>query len=274
MAALAVFMTSCKDDKNQTVTPDPPRPSAWYLTTVISRDVESGELSDMKDSMVITYNADKVISSLEETVEPNAVYYAMVKLQYDQLKVTKLTTQDSKTGTAKTEYECRYAGNNLVRFFHPGEADINYDSLVYDNDKIVKVLQVRAEKRNQKRYDYTWQGNNVTTEKEFRPNATNELELSFIRTFTYNEVPNPMRPMSNYFLMQGDNPNVAYLSANELNTRSEATPDSKVFDIYKYTRAVNDLHMTAVDTFWRNNIAAGTTVPVTISHYKYTDLSK
>lgn len=253
MTALAIFMSSCtKNDKSDPIIVDPPM-SAWYITGVIGTEVDgnSGAISVVKDSMVISYNADKTFSSLEEI---EGTYYQLIKLVYDQLKVSKVTSQSSKAGDAKTRYEVRYAGDNIVRIFEPGKADVQYDSLVYDNNKLVKVVHVEADKRSNRQFEYTWTNNNVTEEKEYRPDqTTGEFKLSFVRKYAYNNAPNLLKPLSNYGLMGGDAPNVLTFSANEVVSRTVTMPDGSVMDTYTWSRSVSENKLTLTDTLRKNN---------------------
>jgi hypothetical protein len=276
MAALAFFAASCTDDKSDTVTPDPPKTEEWYLTGIVVRDIDnSGAVSADKDSMVMTYNTDKTFNTLEEITGENAAYYALVKFIYNQQKVTKITLQESKTGAAETIYECIYSGDQLVRFFEPGLSATSYDSLVYENNKVVKVFQVRADKRNNKSWEYTWQNNNVTEEREFNANPTTyNLELVSIRKYTYNNVANPYRPLANFLLMKGDNPDIPQLSANERTSYTVANAQSVVSHIYNYTRSANDKGLTVADTMWHKTPAEITAKADYISTYKYADLNK
>ncbi|MEZ2443107.1 hypothetical protein AB6805_15395 [Chitinophaga sp. RCC_12] len=275
MAALAFFAASCTD-KSDVVTPDPPKTEEWYLTGIVVRDIDnSGGISADKDSMTITYNTDKTFSTLEEITGENAAYYALVKLVYNQQKITKVTLQESKTGAAETIYECTYSGDQLIRFFEPGFAATSYDSLVYENNKVVKVFQVRADKRNNKSWEYTWQNNNVTEVREFEANpVTYKLELASIEKYTYNTVANPYKPLANFLLLKGDNPDIPLLSANEQTSYTVANAQNVVSHIYSYTRSVNDKGLTVADTMWHKTPAESTAKADYISAYKYTDLNK
>jgi hypothetical protein len=276
MAALAFFAASCTDDKSDIVTPDPPKTEDWYLTGIRVRDFnDNGTISTDKDSMVIAYNTDKTFNTLEEIAGENAAYYALVKLIYNQQKVTKVTLQESKTGAAETIYECTYSGDQLVRFFEPGHAATEYDSLVYENNKVVKVFQVRIDKHNNKSWEYTWLNNNVTEAKEFNANPTTyNLELAAILKYTYNNVANPYKPLANYLLVQGDNPDISLLSANERTSYTVSNAQNVVSHIYNYTRSVNDKGLTVADTMWHKTPAETTAKADYASDYKYTDLNK
>lgn len=276
MTALAFFAASCTDDKSDIVTPDPPKTEDWYLTGIVVTEMDnSGNVTADKDSMVMTYNTDKTFNTLEETAGENATYYALVKFVYNQQKVTKITLQESKTGTAETVYECTYSGDQLVRFFEPGFSATSYDSLVYENNKVVKVFQVRTDKHNNKSWEYTWQNNNVTEAREFNANPTTyNLELTAIQKFTYNNVANPYRPLANFLLLKGDNPDIPQLSANERVSYTVANAQNVVSHIYNYTRSANDRGLTVADTMWHKTPAESTAKADYISAYKYTDLNK
>lgn len=278
MAALALMAASCSSNKSDdAVIPETPKTGEWYLSEIIRRDVNNdGTVSSYKDSTVITYNPDKTFNSREEFKGAVPSYYGLYKVVYDQKNITKLTLQSGKTASAALVAEARNTNNQLVRYFEPGYADSRYDSLVYENNKIVRVVYIHEDKRNNAKWEYTWQNDNVVEEREFRANPTTlALELTGITKHTYSDAPNVSRPMAGYHLLRQSSPNVQQLSANEVNNSTLAKADGTVFAEYTYRRSLNDKKLPDTDTCWYKNVTANTPAQaITIYHYKYIDLNK
>ncbi|WP_223151294.1 hypothetical protein [Chitinophaga varians] len=278
MATLAFMAASCSSSKSDdAVTPEIPKTGEWYLSEIIRRDVDNtGTVSSYEDSTVITYNPDKTFNSREEFKGAVPSYYGLYKVVYDQQNITKLTLQSSKTAAAQLITEARNTNNQLVRYFEPGYANSRYDSLVYENNKIVRVVYTHEDKRNNAKWEYTWQNDNLVEERMYQANPTTlVLELTHITKHTYSDVPNVSRPMAGYHLLRQSDPNVQQLSANEVNSTTLAKADGIVYAEYSYRRSLNDKKLPDTDTCWYRNIANNTPrQPITVSHYKYIDLAK
>lgn len=276
IAALAIFAVSCKSDKNETVTPDPPKPADWYITVAVAHPIVNGVATQDADSLLYTYNADKTVNTIEEYNIGAETGYALYTYTYDQGKLTKLTAKYSKTGATETVKEFRYSGANLVRMFEPGQANSNYDSLVYENNKLIKFVKIRAEKTANRTLEYTWENNNVTVEKEYRPDVnTHEMVINYTRKYTYNDVANPYKSLALAYYLQGDQMNSAnHLSAHEMTARERGTPAGTTYDFYTVTREQNDKKLTISETNWLKTLSTDPNKAQDITTYKYTDLNK
>ena len=276
IAALAFFATSCKNDKSETVTPDPPKAADWYITEAVAHPVVNGVVTQDRDSLLYTYNTDKTVNTVEEFNLGGETGYSLYTFVYDQGKLTKVTGKYSKTAAAETLKEFRYSGANLVRMFNPGEANSNYDSLVYDNNKLIKAVKIRTDKTANRILEYTWENNNVTVEKEYRPDMnTNEMVINYTRKYTYNDVANPFKSLALAYYLLGDQMNDAnHLSAHEMTARERGTPAGTTYDFYTVTREQNDKKLTISETSWLKTLSTDPNKAEYITTYKYTDLNK
>lgn len=274
IAALAMFAVSCKSDKSEIVTPEP-KQADWYITGAVSHPIVNGAATQDTDSLLYTYNADKTVNTLEEFNVGTETGYAFYSFVYDQGKLTKLTAKYSKTGATETLKEFRYSGANLVRMFNPGEAATNYDSLVYDNNKLIKFVTISNGNAN-RTLEYTWENNNVTVEKEYKPDAnTHEMVILYTRKYTYNEVTNPFKSLALVYYLLGDQTDGAnHLSAHEMTARERSTPTGTTSNFYTITREQNDKKLTISDTSWLKVLATDPNKAQYITTYKYIDLNK
>ncbi|MBO9732705.1 MAG: hypothetical protein J7623_28940 [Chitinophaga sp.] len=272
-AALTMLISSCKKkDKKETVTPA----NDWYITTSIATQVRDGIVTKNQDSVLYTYNADKTLHTAEEfSVDNGLTYYDLLTFVYDNGKLVKLNRQNGRVESPATILEFRYAGNLLTRSYAPGQATTNYDSLVYENNKVVALVKVRSGKID-KILEYTWDGNSVATEKQFNWDVANHLKvLSLSHQYGYNDVANARKTLAFPYYLLGDQGGSAHLlSAREITNRSTINTLGAETDFISYTRDRDNQQLTVADTSWYKATAGGTKTAGYITRYKYTDLSK
>lgn len=280
IAVIAAMATSCSSSKSDDVTPDTPKVPEWYLSEMVIRYeykdnplIKPGTI----DSIIRTYNPDKTFNTMETFRGPRASLgptYSLYKAFYNQQKVSKMTYQDSKTGTPEVINETRYVNNQLTRFFKPGLEATRYDSVVYENNKMVKVVHIDTIPSMSKIWEYTWENDNVVERKDYI-NVSNEgWKLIGIRKYDYTDFPNMSKSSASYFLLWGGAPDDAMFSTNAIRSISTYGTNGELF--YKYTRSysMNDNNLPATDTLWYTNAVAGTHQLYSVTRIKYIDLNK
>ncbi|MEC5144326.1 hypothetical protein [Chitinophaga sp. 212800010-3] len=269
VAALALFAAACKNDKKDDITPVPTTED-WNISGAVDTD---------NDSLIYTYNADKSINTIEEaTVNNPDGYYRLFRFSYDNGKPVRVTIKKKKTDTEVTYKQFVYSGNRLVRidnFFdimdQATSIAASRDTLVYENDKLVKVEKGAGNGSDRKR-EFTWTGNSITAEKEYRP-VNNTLTLSYNRTFTYSDKANPAKTLSYAYFLIGDQSNTYNLSDNFITSRKVinhlGVPDGE----YTWGRSFDNKGLMLTDTTTYKSGSGGKTETY-VTRYKYIDLNK
>nr|WP_295864066.1 hypothetical protein [uncultured Chitinophaga sp.] len=279
MAALAIMAASCSSSKStEIVTPEIPKTPEWRLAGTIGTVLdEAGVVSPIADSIVITYNADKTFHSRESFQGAAFDFYFLYTAGYHQKDMVSLTRKFGLTGTPKVITEAYNDNHQLVRYFEPGYPDTRYDSLVYENNKIAKILFKHENILYHRIWEYTWQGDNLVEAKFYMTNQnTLAMELTSITTFTYNDAPSVFRPLAGYHLLRDAVlPETELLSANMPSSRTITDAKGKVYRIDTHTYSMNDKNLPETDTTrsqYFHDMPAQT--DTYIRHYKYIDLNK
>lgn len=273
LTALTMLASSCKKkDKKDTITPA----NDWYITTAVATQVRDGIITKNQDSILYTYNADKTLHTAEEfSIDNGLTYYDLLTFVYDNGKLVKLNRQNSRAEPPATILEFQYTGQLLTRSYAPGQTATNYDSLVYENNKVVTLAKVRSGKID-KILEYTWDGSNIATEKQHKWDAANRLKVLLqSHQYRYNDVANARKTQAfPYYLLADQGGSAQLLSAHELTNRSTINTIGAETDFVSYTRERNDKQQTVADTSWYKATAADPKKAGYITTYKYTDLGK
>ncbi|MBC9909483.1 hypothetical protein [Chitinophaga varians] len=277
MTALALMAASCSSNKSDDiVTPEVPKTPDWRVTGIIGVHLDNnGEPAKIKDSTVFAYNPDKTFNFRETFQSETMDFYFKYTAGYDKNNIVSLTRQFGLTGTPKVITETRLLNNQIVRYYEPGYANTRYDSLVYENNRIVKVVFKHEDIRAHKIWEYTWQGDNVVEEKAYMTNqSTLAMELVSIYKHTYSDVPNIFKSMTALHLLREYIPNVQQLSANMLQTTTVTDGAGKLQYQIIRSRSMNDKNLPATDTARQQDFGAFPGTSTYVSHYKYIDLNK
>ncbi|NML39927.1 hypothetical protein HHL17_22190 [Chitinophaga sp. G-6-1-13] len=280
MAVCAVITSSCSGSKSDDVTPNPPPAPQWYLSeTVIRYEYRNNPLikPGTIDSIVMTYNPDKTLHTHEEFRGPRNNFgasYSLYNAFYDRQKVTKMTYQNSKTGTPEVVNETRYVNNQLVRFFKPGFETTRYDSLVYENNKIVKAVHIDDQPLRSKMWEYTWDNGNLVEIKAYIYVPDEGWKPGGITKIEYTDMPNMGLASAAYGLLWGGAPSIAQLSANTSRSTAAYSIDGKLLYKYARTYSMNENNLPAIDSLWYTDAVAGTPLLYSVSQLKYIDLNK
>lgn len=277
MAALALLAASCSSSKSDgIVTPEIPKTPDWRVAGSIGVHIEdNGEAAPIIDSTVYAYNPDKSFSFRETFQSATMDFYFKYTVGYDKNNIVSLTRKFGLEGTPKVITETRVLNGQVVRYFEPGYADTRYDSLVYENNRIVRVLFKHEDIRAHKIWEYTWQGDNVVEEKAYMTNqGTLAMELVSIYKHTYSNVPNIFRSMAGLHLLREYIPNVQQLSANMVNTTTITNAAGQVETIFLHSRSMNDKNLPATDTVRQQTFGSTPGTSIYVLRYKYIDLNK
>lgn len=278
IAALALMAAGCSSSKStEIVIPETPKTPEWRLAEIIIAGVDqTGAVSPLTDSIVLTYNADKTFRSYESFRGTARDFYFLYTMGYDQQGVASLTRKFGLTGTPKVIAEAYNDNHRLIRYFEPGYADTRYDSVAYENNKIVKIVYKHENIRYHRIWEYTWQGDNLVEERAYMTNqSTLAMELTGTITYTYSKAPNVFKPMGGYHLLRDAViPGTWQLSANMPATRTIADAKGKVYSIDTYSLALNEKGLAERDTCRQENFVGVPGITTIISHYKYIDLNK
>ncbi|NML39928.1 hypothetical protein HHL17_22195 [Chitinophaga sp. G-6-1-13] len=277
MAALALMAASCSGNKSDDiVTPEVPKTPDWRVAGIIGVHLDDkGEASNIIDSTVFAYNPDKTFSFRETFQGETMDFYFKYTVGYDKNNIVNLTRKFGLTGTPKVITETHLLNNQIVRYFEPGYANTRYDSLVYENNKIVKVVFKHEDIRAHKIWEYTWQGDNVVEERAYMTNqGTLAMELVSIYKHTYSNVPNIFKSMTGLHLLREYIPNVQQLSANMVNTTTITDATGKLQYQFAHSRSMNDKNLPATDTVRQQTFGSFPGASSSVSHYKYIDLNK
>jgi len=280
MTVYAVIAGSCGSKTSNDVMPVFPPSPVWRLSeTVIRYEYRNNPLikPGITDSIITTYNPDKTFHTREQFRGPRgnsgATYY-LYTAWYDQRQVSKMTYQNSKTGTPEIVNETRHVNQQLIRFFKPGQETTRYDSVVYENNKIVKVIHIDDQIAMSKKWEYAWEYDNLK-EMKYYVYAPNEgwKHVSVTR-YDYTDIANMLNSAAPYFLLWGGTPDATTFSANALRSSTTFTADGKI--LYRYTRSytLDENNLPATDSLWYTDAVAGTQQLYSVSRSKYIDLNK
>ncbi|MBC9909484.1 hypothetical protein [Chitinophaga varians] len=280
MTVYAVIAGSCGSKKSDDITPVFPPSPEWRLSeTVIRYAYGNNPLikPGVTDSIITTYNPDKTFHTQEQFRGPRAnsgaTYYLYTAL-YDQQQVAKITYQHSKTGTPEIVNETRYVNHQLVRFFKPGLETTRYDSVVYENNKIVKVIHIDDPVSMSRKWEYAWEHDNLK-EVKYYVYAPNEgwKDISVTR-YDYTDIANMLKSAAPCFLLWGGAPDASTFSANALRSTTTFATDGKILYTYTLSYTLDENNLPATDSLWYTDAVAGTRQLYSVSRSKYIDLNK
>lgn len=186
VTAITLFFTACKKDDAKTTTPgtDNPVVDTPKLITEI-RAVDPSQY--MIDSVIFKYNEKNQLISSQMSFDDENV---LLEATYTDGKMTKITA--SVNGTAKRDYKAfKYnsAGKltHVIAYNGDTDADINYDSLVYDaNGKLIAdYIRFDGKATVSRKNAFVWEGNNITTQYAIDVVDGVEKDTSYSHHYSY-----------------------------------------------------------------------------------------
>lgn len=264
MSALALLFGSCSTAKTDEVIPED-----WYLESNIATEYTAGNVTAGPQTVNYLYNADKTLHAIEYYQESDNSY-SYLEFVYSNGRFIKTNITSTKGGAMRPYQEFLYSGANLVKVTDADADPVSpYDSLVYDNNRIVKAFTGFSQSVK----EYKWENNNVVEAKDYRL-INGQMALRFIQQFTYSNIPNPAKTMAIPYYLWNAESNPTLLSANKFKTRTIAGADGIPYSEFTVTYALNEKGLSAGDTTWYRDITGVNPPSHWVSKLTYVNLGE
>jgi hypothetical protein len=273
LLALSLTAISCSHDTTDDIVPDPPvAADEWYMTKIFgNRYDETGQKEEGLDSTVMLYNPDKTLKSIISYFLNPGLDFSTTQFIYENGKIINTMSAYESSVVPTLLQTFSYSGDKVVKIKIADRGEGSYDSLVYNDNHLIKIITASNEPYQNKRREFKWENNNVIEENEYRPNAvTKELELRYVRKYTYSNLPNPYKSIRATCFLWYLEP--LMLCDNRFKTCT-IYKAGILYEEYTTSSGVNDKGLIVTDTLRYKPISVSLPAFSTVSVFQYEKLN-